>query len=209
MKTYAESIQKPGAGIFQGDCNIPFDGCVDYIMRSVRHRIYRQHEVYSSSGGVVVDKLSRDSYSIVPSKDEEISYFLFEAVQDYFFENFSASEVDSLVLAQSEFFVYEKGVGLKLHSDDHAKSPRGKILKVDAQRGITSILYLNSDFIGGEIFFPKQEILIKPRAGLFLIFPSNGNFPHEVRPILSGQRLSYQKIYGIVAGGTGSFLTES
>ena len=61
------------------------------------------------------------------------------------------------------------------------------VLTRDVQRGITAILYLNSNFAGGEIRFPKQGLELRPSAGLLVIFPSNRNFPHEVKPILRGR----------------------
>ena len=100
---------------------------------------------------------------------------------------------------------YLPGAGLRMHADDHVLKPDGSVLTRDVQRGITAILYLNSNFAGGEIRFPKQGLELRPSAGLLVIFPSNRNFPHEVKPILRGRRYSYQRIYGILDGRTGSF----
>lgn len=206
MRTYAEAIQKPGARIHQERCPLPVEHCVEYIGASIRHLDFREHKVYASDGTAVVDKRYRDSIAIVPRHDEELAYFVFEAVQGYFQANFQARPEDSLVLAQTEYFAYGPGEGLKMHSDDHAVGRDGKLLKLDEQRGITAILYLNSDFEGGEICFPRQDTTIKPSAGLLLVFPSNRNFPHEVKPIRSGRRLSYQRIYGVMGGEAASFV---
>lgn len=73
-----------------------------------------------------------------------------------------------------------------MHSDDHVLRSDGSVLTRDVQRGITAILYLNSDFDGGEIHFPRQGLELRPSAGTLLIFPSNRNFPHEVKPIARG-----------------------
>lgn len=203
--TYAESIQKPDAPIFRGACALPLTQCVSHIESCLWANDFRMHEVYSRDGSSVVDTRSRDSKAIVPRHDEELAFFVFEAVQQYFEQHFLVQPSDSLVLAQNEFFAYTSGIGLKMHSDDHVLRSDGSVLTRDVQRGITAILYLNSDFDGGEIHFPRQGLELRPSAGTLLIFPSNRNFPHEVKPIVRGQRYSYQRIYGILNGRTGRF----
>jgi hypothetical protein len=196
--TYAESIQHPGAEIFQGTCGLPLGRCVSYIEDRLSAKDYRPHKVYGAKGESIVNTKSRDSKSITPRHDEDLAFFMYEAVQRYFAENFAAKASDSLVLAQNDFFAYPPGVGLKLHSDDHALTPDGRVLARDEHRGITAILYLNSGFTGGEIHFPGQALSIAPTAGRLVIFPSNKNFRHEVKPILSGWRYSYQRVYGVL-----------
>lgn len=198
MITYAESIQRPDAEVFQGACPLPLDRCVAHIEDRLRANDYRAHEVYGAWGESIVNPQSRDSRAITPMHDEELAFFIYEAVQAYFAENFAAQPTDSLVLSQNEFFAYPPGVGLKMHCDDHALTPDGRILARDEHRGITAVLYLNSEFTGGEINFPKQGLSIAPTAGRLVIFPSNKNFRHEVRPIRSGWRYSYQRVYGIL-----------
>jgi hypothetical protein len=196
--TYAESIQRPDAAIFQGYCHLPLDRCVAHIEERLEASDYRTHEVYGSRGESIVNKDSRDSKAITPKHDEYLAFYMYEAVLAYFNQNFAAQSSDSLVLAQHEFFAYPRGVGLKMHSDDHALTADGTVLARDEHRGITAILYLNSEFTGGQINFPKQDVSIEPTAGKLVIFPSNKNFRHEVRPILSGWRYSYQRIYGVL-----------
>jgi len=56
-------------------------------------------------------------------------------------------------------------------------------------RVVSSILYLNSDFDGGEIVFEQHgPTIIKPRRGLLLLFPSDQHHIHEVRPVTGGYR---------------------
>lgn len=198
MKTHAEAIQRPGAAIFQGSCHLPLDRCIAHIEDRLAAGDFRPHEVYGALGDSVVNRSSRDSKSVTPRHDEELAFYIYEAVRKYFEQNFAAEATDSLVLAQHDFFAYPPGVGLKLHADDHALGPDGSVLARDEHRGITAILYLNSAFSGGEIAFPKQGLSISPSAGKLVIFPANRNFPHEVKPILSGWRYSYQRIYGVL-----------
>jgi hypothetical protein len=53
---------------------------------------------------------------------------------------------------------------------------------------IATLVYLNDDYDGGEIYFPEYGISIKPEPGDLLTFPDNPNFVHGVRPIISGVR---------------------
>ena len=51
-----------------------------------------------------------------------------------------------------------------------------------------SIIYLNEDYEGGEIFFPKYDIHIKPKAGTLIFFPSTNMYAHGVTEVVSGIR---------------------
>lgn len=46
------------------------------------------------------------------------------------------------------------------------------------------VCYLNSDFDGGETYFPNIDLIITPRIGFALLFPSY--FLHEGRGVTSG-----------------------
>lgn len=50
------------------------------------------------------------------------------------------------------------------------------------------VLYLNDDYVGGQIYFPKQTIFIKPKANTLVFFPGDRNFLHGVEPVISGIR---------------------
>jgi hypothetical protein len=50
------------------------------------------------------------------------------------------------------------------------------------------LVYLNDDYEGGEIFFPNQNILLKPQAGSLIIFPSCEPYVHQVKEITKGTR---------------------
>ena len=53
---------------------------------------------------------------------------------------------------------------------------------------LSTIVYLNNDFEGGEIYFPQHEILIKPEPGLFVAFPGNTNYFHSVKSFKGNKR---------------------
>ena len=67
------------------------------------------------------------------------------------------------------------------HYSTHADSSDGK-------RILSGVIYLNSDYEGGEIYFPNQNIELKPEAGMLLLFPSNFLFIHGSKPITKGNK---------------------
>jgi hypothetical protein len=58
------------------------------------------------------------------------------------------------------------------------------------QRDYTGLVYLNENFTGGELVFPDRDVVIIPKPGLLVGFPSNHKFVHAVPKVLSGKRYS-------------------
>jgi hypothetical protein len=59
----------------------------------------------------------------------------------------------------------------------------------------SSILYLNDDYEGGELYFEELDLLIKPKTNQLVFFPSGSEFRHEVRPVVSGDRYTLASFY--------------
>lgn len=53
---------------------------------------------------------------------------------------------------------------------------------------IATLIYLNNDYSGGEIYFPDYDVYIKPDAGDLVCFPDTPDFVHGVKPITDGVR---------------------
>lgn len=62
-------------------------------------------------------------------------------------------------------------------------------------RVVSSVMYLNDDYEGGEIEFKQSKVKIKPEPGSAIFFPSNFLYVHEVYPITQGQRYSMPHWY--------------
>jgi hypothetical protein len=54
----------------------------------------------------------------------------------------------------------------------------------------SSLIYINEDFGGGELYFPNQDIEIKPKSGCLAFFPGDRFYPHGVKKITSGERFT-------------------
>ena len=55
----------------------------------------------------------------------------------------------------------------------------------------SSIIYLNNDYRGGELWFPKQDYKTKPEPGTLILFPATCMYPHEVAEITDGYKYTY------------------
>jgi predicted 2-oxoglutarate/Fe(II)-dependent dioxygenase YbiX len=64
-----------------------------------------------------------------------------------------------------------------------------------SSRVLSSVMYLNDNYDGGEIEFVNSGIKLKPEAGSIIFFPSNFLYVHEVYPITEGYRYSMPHWY--------------
>jgi hypothetical protein len=80
-----------------------------------------------------------------------------------------------------ELLRYQEGERFGLHTDTILGRNEGF-------RQLSSILYLNDNYTGGETAFPRHEIKFKAKAGDLLLFPSNFCYPHEALPVTKGTK---------------------
>jgi hypothetical protein len=75
------------------------------------------------------------------------------------------------------------------HADNCRQNEQGDwVANHTPHHDVSAICYLNDEFDGGEIFFEQARMTVKPRRGLLLVFPSDAEHAHEVRPVRSGVR---------------------
>jgi predicted 2-oxoglutarate/Fe(II)-dependent dioxygenase YbiX len=78
--------------------------------------------------------------------------------------------------------VWEKGSRANPHYDSHVGYEYLQF---------ATVLYLNDDYDGGEIFFPNQNFVYKPKRGDALLFPCGGTeYTHGVKKVLEGRRFT-------------------
>ncbi len=98
--------------------------------------------------------------------------------------NFSQTETCSILR-------YQSGQYYKRHIDNLLLASR---LHEAAQgvptRDVSVVGYLNEDFEGGETFFDRQNIKVKPQTGSVLVFPSYYTHPHQSLPV-KGKKYSF------------------
>jgi hypothetical protein len=64
---------------------------------------------------------------------------------------------------------------------------------------IAGLFYINDDYEGGELYFPKQGIQFKPKAGAAYFFPGDKNYIHGVTEITSGIRYTVPFFWTILS----------
>lgn len=70
----------------------------------------------------------------------------------------------------------QEGVELKAHTDQHT----------DPSIKYAAILYLNDDYVDGELFFANSGLELKPKPGSLVLFPGNDEYNHGVRHVGAG-----------------------
>lgn len=81
---------------------------------------------------------------------------------------------------------YQKDQHFAEHTDDHP----------ERLRRFSTVYYMNDNYSGGELEFPRFGLKIKPEANSMLIFPSNHVYNHIVHPVSDGVRYAVASFVG-------------
>ena len=153
-----------------------------------------QDAFVKTSADPAVDIMTRNTKTIgvnYSGKIDEIqssnlSSLFFTNLNNLFFEHFDPIEKDYM----SYFGIgsnwhdsygilkYGEGQFFTNHIDDHP----------DYHRRISTFYYLNDNYSGGELNFPRFNISFKPKANHMVVFPSTYVYNHSVSPVTEGER---------------------
>jgi prolyl 4-hydroxylase len=87
---------------------------------------------------------------------------------------------------------YQPGQFYKRHVDNLLLSSRfEEIARGVPTRDISIVGYLNEDFTGGETFFDRQDLKVKPQQGSVIVFPSCYTHPHQSLSVDVGQKYAF------------------
>lgn len=64
-----------------------------------------------------------------------------------------------------------------------------------AHRDFASIVYLNDGYEGGELYFPRLDIMVRPAPGMLLAFTGGWHHEHGVLTVASRDRLTMPAFY--------------
>lgn len=135
-----------------------------------------------------IDKKTRDTQTVDIEPIKSVVLELMQhAVRDVLNPFFNVTVKDSEL---PQILVYHPGGHYRPHIDAEALfNDNGELKWVkNVDRDISMVLYLNDDYDGGEIVFPKQALSVKPRKGMLVAFPSSHHFLHGVNPVVTGTR---------------------
>jgi hypothetical protein len=103
--------------------------------------------------------------------NEEVSMTINNRLQQLF-ARFPELELQGVGSIQRQY----EGVELSYHVDSESNP-----LVVFA-----CVLYVNDDFVDGELHFPKIDLKYKPKKGALIVFPSSDEYFHGVLPVGAG-----------------------
>lgn len=117
---------------------------------------------------------------------QEMTTAFFTIANNIFFEYFDPIEKDYMASYgifstwHDTYGILKYGAGQKFtnHIDDHP----------DYHRRVSTVYYINDDYTGGEINFPRFGITFKPKANQMIVFPSTYVYNHSVSPVVEGTR---------------------
>jgi hypothetical protein len=77
---------------------------------------------------------------------------------------------------------------LRYKDSDHSVPPHYDDNNRSSKNYFSSLLYLNDDYQGGEIYFPQYNKTIKPKSRSLIFFPGNSNYVHGVNQSFKNNR---------------------
>lgn len=84
------------------------------------------------------------------------------------------------------------GIEQQPHAD---KQMRDGTPNFSPEYDINSLFYWNSDFEGGELYYPQHGIVVKPEPGLAVVHPGDIHYLHGVKMITAGERFTTPAFY--------------
>jgi hypothetical protein len=102
---------------------------------------------------------------------------LYPHVEDY-------GQYWGVVMRYYEVFNFVKYEGTGKHFAVHADHGPAYVTTVSA------VAYLNDNYDGGELIFPRFGLKIKPEPGDLVVFPSTYIYEHSSEPIINGDKYS-------------------
>jgi Rps23 Pro-64 3,4-dihydroxylase Tpa1-like proline 4-hydroxylase len=170
------------------------DFILDYTKNQPRQDLsvfdpHRSNETKQIEFSVEKDIRDTQIISIDPIRDEVIG--LYKNIVDSIINPFYQFEIRDSEFPQ--LLCYGPGGHYKPHYDGVStwKAPGGEIIwRKSTDRDLSTVLFLNDDFEGGDFVFPQLRIRIRPEPGLLVCFPSDNHYLHGVESVSKGERFS-------------------
>jgi hypothetical protein len=107
--------------------------------------------------------------------------FLVDIEVSNYLENFKTINLGNYKYSHSVFWEQNELNYIPFHYDaEFIYNEEGK----DNLRNFLCLLYLNNAYEGGELIFPLQAKVFKPKTGSLVIFPTSYMFPYMTTPFL-------------------------
>jgi hypothetical protein len=98
-------------------------------------------------------------------------------------------------IEKSLSILFNKNLLLKSYFYSHMKEGGKNPLHIDNygeeyENDYSAILYLNDSYSGGAVYFPDQELTLKPKPGTLVAFVGTEELKHEVQEVTGGNRVN-------------------
>jgi hypothetical protein len=190
-------VENPGLGINVYK-NVFSKDDASYIIKTLETNLSSPENVYTWQGALVTESHEQDFEArdcldfkighgcLGPENDDNKDLYkihkmsfdsIFPHVEDY-------GHYWGVVMRYYEVFNFVKYEGTGKHFAIHADHGPAYVTTVSA------VAYLNDDYVGGELIFPRFNLKIKPEVGDLVVFPSTFIYEHSSEPIVDGDKYS-------------------
>lgn len=169
---------------------------LDGLVRNAGFKMWGRSSVIGPDGTSVINLDARSSFSYVLDRrvmdchvhDPAVRLYmsLNEGMKAIMHDYRGLYSIPELKADNWTLLRYEPGSKFHDHFDD---AP-------NYHRIVSVTVMLNDDFDGGEMVFDKHDILIQPKPGTVVIFPSTYAFFHRINPLIRGNRQAAVRWYG-------------
>jgi hypothetical protein len=135
--------------------------------------------------------------SVLGEQNTIIDSFLFLLVESI--ANQLGFKKDHVKLNRVNYQILTEGQELGYHSDKN-----GAYQDTMDNDGYSALLYLNDNYLGGEIVFYddntgslENSTSYHPNSGTLVYFKGDDNYPHSVNKVLSGERANLILFYDV------------
>ncbi len=133
--------------------------------------------------------LSLDGNEPLKQSTQALLYEKIKSIQGLLFERYGIHfpQVETFSILR-----YQAGEGYRRHVDNLLLANR--IMELNQgipTRDVSIVGYLNQGFEGGETYFDRQDIKVKPQTGSVLVFPSYFTHPHQALPVTTGIKYAF------------------
>lgn len=155
-----------------------YENCQDWVCASVGKVGLNDRNVRNvDTIGISMNQIIQRNYHVRKKIDEDLFIVANTAIGKYN-EKFPLAQIEQD--SGYELLRYDVGQFYVRHCDSFIRSPRT----------VSCSLSLNDEYDGGEFAFFDREIIVRPKKGSVLLFPSNFMYPHEIMPVTKGTRYS-------------------
>lgn len=87
-----------------------------------------------------------------------------------------------------EILAYGPGGRYITHADADAWNREAGRWERVVDRDVSLLIYLDQDYSGGQLYFPRFDYRLRPRTGMLVLFPSDARYAHCAEPVTRGER---------------------